>query len=138
MNDIICPNCKKVFKVDEAGFADILKQVRDHKFEEELKGRLQLAEKEKENALLLSEEKLKRTFQELLAKKDLEISGLKAKSEQDLTAQIARKDAELCRVVVPPVAAYTAPPLGTVVPPLLTSRIPGAPDDSIEHARSIS
>ncbi|MBL7900028.1 MAG: DUF2130 domain-containing protein [Crocinitomicaceae bacterium] len=98
MNDIICPNCKKVFKVDEAGFADILKQVRDHKFEEELKGRLQLAEKEKENALLLSEEKLKRTFQELLAKKDLEISGLKAKSEQDLTAQIARKDAELAEL----------------------------------------
>jgi len=26
MNDIICPNCKKAFKVDEAGFADILKQ----------------------------------------------------------------------------------------------------------------
>ena len=36
MNNIICPNCKKVFKVDEAGFADILKQVRDHQFEEEL------------------------------------------------------------------------------------------------------
>ena len=36
MNEIICPNCKKVFKVDEAGFADILKQVRDHQFEEEL------------------------------------------------------------------------------------------------------
>ena len=27
MNDIICPNCNKAFKVDEAGFADILKQV---------------------------------------------------------------------------------------------------------------
>lgn len=43
MNDIICPHCKKVFKVDEAGFADILKQVRDHRFEEELKDRLILA-----------------------------------------------------------------------------------------------
>jgi hypothetical protein len=36
MNEIICPKCKKTFKVDEAGFADILKQVRDHQFEEEL------------------------------------------------------------------------------------------------------
>jgi hypothetical protein len=36
MNEIICPNCKKAFKVDEAGFADILKQVRDHQFEEEI------------------------------------------------------------------------------------------------------
>jgi signal transduction histidine kinase len=36
MNEIICPKCKTAFKVDEAGFADILKQVRDHQFEEEL------------------------------------------------------------------------------------------------------
>ena len=47
MNDIICPHCKKVFKVDEAGFADILKQVRDHVFDKELHERLELAEKEK-------------------------------------------------------------------------------------------
>jgi hypothetical protein len=36
MNEIICPHCKKAFKIDEAGFADIVKQVRDHQFEEEL------------------------------------------------------------------------------------------------------
>jgi hypothetical protein len=47
MNEIICPNCKKAFKVDEAGFAAILKQVRDHQFEEELEKRLLLAEKDK-------------------------------------------------------------------------------------------
>ena len=47
MNDIICPNCKKAFKVDEAGFADILKQVRDQQFETEIKQRLEVAEKDK-------------------------------------------------------------------------------------------
>ena len=36
MNEIKCPNCNKAFKVDETGYADILKQVRDHQFEEEL------------------------------------------------------------------------------------------------------
>ena len=51
MNEIICPNCKKAFKVDESGFADILKQVRDHQFEEELEKRLLLAENDKENAI---------------------------------------------------------------------------------------
>ena len=56
MNEIICPNCKKAFKVDEAGFADIVKQVRDHQFEEELQNRLNLAEKEKESAIKLAEE----------------------------------------------------------------------------------
>ncbi len=29
MNEIFCPHCHKAFKVDEAGFADILKQVRE-------------------------------------------------------------------------------------------------------------
>ena len=55
MNEIICPNCKKVFKVDEAGFAGILKQVRDHQFAEEINNRLSLAEKEKESAVQLAE-----------------------------------------------------------------------------------
>lgn len=47
MNEIICPHCNKAFKVDESGFAEILKQVRDHQFEEELQKRLDLAEREK-------------------------------------------------------------------------------------------
>ena len=49
MNEIICPSCQKAFKVDEAGFANILKQVRDHQFDEELNQRLILAEKEKKS-----------------------------------------------------------------------------------------
>ena len=56
MNEIICPHCSKAFKIDEAGYADILKQVRDHAFEEQLQERLTLAEKEKENALALAKE----------------------------------------------------------------------------------
>ena len=79
MNDIICPNCKKTFKVDEAGFADILKQVRDHQFEEELQKRLTLAEKEKENAVKLAEANIKNSQQENLAKKESEIAEMKFK-----------------------------------------------------------
>jgi len=79
MNDIICPNCKKVFKVDEAGFADILKQVRDHQFEEELQKRLNLAEKEKENAVKLAEANIKNSLQEDLAKNESEIAEMKSK-----------------------------------------------------------
>jgi hypothetical protein len=55
MNEIICPNCNKAFKIDEAGFADIVKQIRDHQFEEELQNRLTLAEKEKQNAVTIAE-----------------------------------------------------------------------------------
>lgn len=98
MNEIICPNCKKVFKVDEAGFADILKQVRDHQFEEELQNRLNLAEKEKENAVKLAEANLKNSLQEDLAKKDKEIIELRAKNERELSVQLAKKEAEIAEM----------------------------------------
>lgn len=79
MNEIVCPHCKKAFKVDEAGFADILKQVRTHEFEMELHERLEMLEKEKENAVKLAEANLKNTIQADLAKKDAEVAALKAK-----------------------------------------------------------
>ncbi|MEO7983175.1 MAG: DUF2130 domain-containing protein [Bacteroidota bacterium] len=92
MNDIICPNCQKVFKVDEAGFADILKQVRDHKFEEELQTRLDIAEQEKENAVKLAEANLKNSLQAELSNKDKELLQLKASSERNLSEQLGGKD----------------------------------------------
>jgi hypothetical protein len=51
MHDIICPHCSTAFKIDEAGYADILKQVRDESFEQQLHERLALAEKNKRNAV---------------------------------------------------------------------------------------
>ena len=54
MQDIICPHCHKAFQVDEAGYANILQQVRDSAFEEQLHDRLALAEKEKDSALELA------------------------------------------------------------------------------------
>ena len=62
MNEIICPNCEKAFKVDKAGFADIVKQVRDHQFEEELANRLTLAENEKIVQLSLQKKRLKTLY----------------------------------------------------------------------------
>ncbi|MCK9452444.1 MAG: DUF2130 domain-containing protein [Bacteroidales bacterium] len=98
MNEIICPNCKKAFKVDEAGFADILKQVRDHQFEEELNNRLALAEKEKESAVELAKANTKNSLQEELAKKDKEITELKANSKSELIEKLAEKDSILAEL----------------------------------------
>ncbi|WP_103919410.1 DUF2130 domain-containing protein, partial [Candidatus Venteria ishoeyi] len=95
MNDIICPNCNKVFKVDEAGFADILKQVRDHKFEEELNNRLKLAEKEKVSAVRLAEANIKNSLQEELAKKDKLLSELKSESRNELAKKLAEKELKI-------------------------------------------
>jgi hypothetical protein len=98
MNEIICPNCKKAFKVDEAGFADILKQVRDHQFEEELNNRLVLAEKEKDSAVELAKANIKNSMQEELAKKDKELTELKAKSDSELAEKLAKKEAEIAEM----------------------------------------
>ncbi len=95
MKDIICPSCKKAFKVDEAGFADILKQVRDQQFEEELKTRLNLAEKEKESAVKLAEANLKNALQDELTKRDKEIAELKMKNDLVLVEKLAEKEREL-------------------------------------------
>ena len=58
MHEIICPHCSKAFKIDEAGYADILKQVRDGDFEKQLHERLELAEREKRDAIALAEAKV--------------------------------------------------------------------------------
>jgi len=88
--NIICPSCQKAFKIDEAGFADILKQVRDQHFEEELTKRLRIAETEKENAVKIAEAHLQNALQEKLIQKDKEFSILKTKSDSEL-AQMKSK-----------------------------------------------
>lgn len=82
MKDIICPHCHKAFKVDEAGYADILKQVRNSEFEEQLHQRLELAEKEKVNALELAKEKAGSEMQKAAAAKEAEIQELKARLDK--------------------------------------------------------
>lgn len=95
MNEIICPKCKTAFKVDEAGYGDILKQVRDHQFEEELNKRLSIAEEQKESAVELAVVKTKNSLQEELSNKDKEITELKANSKSELIEKLAEKDSEL-------------------------------------------
>lgn len=98
MNEIICPNCKKAFKIDEAGFADILKQVRDHEFEEELQKRESLLKKDKENAVQLAEERTKNALSSELAKKDIEIEKLKAEKTNEITTISSEKNIELAEL----------------------------------------
>jgi len=95
MKDIKCPNCSKAFKVDKAGFADILKQVRDQQFDKELNERLSLAEKDKNNAIKLAEEKAKNSFQEELKNKEIEIIKLKAENESSLSNNLLKKESEI-------------------------------------------
>ena len=92
MKEINCPNCNTAFKIDEAGYAAIQKQVRDHQFEKELGNRLSLAEKDKESAVKLAEAKIKGSLQEEIAKKNRELIELKAESSSELAKKLAEKE----------------------------------------------
>jgi hypothetical protein len=92
--EIICPHCKKAFKVDEAGFADILKQVRDHEFEQELLERVKLLEKDKESAVKLAEATVKSQLQAEVTKKDAEIAEIRAEQR----ARTLKRDAEIAEL----------------------------------------
>lgn len=87
MHEIICPHCSKAFKIDEAGYADILKQVRDGEFEQQLHERLEMAEQDKRNAIALAEAKLLNASQQVAAAKEAEIQTLKSKLEAGAMAQ---------------------------------------------------
>ena len=88
MNDIICPHCGKAFKIDEAGYADILKQVRDSDFEHQLHERLELAEREKLSAVELARAQLTAELQKHGAEREAEILRLKTQLE---AGEVARQ-----------------------------------------------
>lgn len=87
MNDIICPHCGKAFKIDEAGYADILKQVRDSDFEHQLHERLELAERDKLTAVELARAHMATELQKQTAAREAEIQSLKAKLQAEEVAR---------------------------------------------------
>ena len=94
MHEIICPNCKKAFKIDETGFSDILKQVRDKEFEKQLNERLELAEKEKLTAVELEKTKAAGALDKSVAAKDAKIQELNSKLEnREITQKLAINEA---------------------------------------------
>lgn len=99
MQEIKCPHCNKSFTMDEAGYADILNQVRTVEFEKDLHERLDAAEKQKLAEIALAEAKVTQKLKEETTKKDTELAQLKAKlenfdTEKKLAVQEAKSDLE--------------------------------------------
>ena len=94
MHEIICPHCDKAFKVDELGYAEILKQVRDGDFEKQLHERLELAEREKLSAVELAKANFSSDLQKTAAAKDAQIQELKSKLDaSEVTQKLAVTEA---------------------------------------------
>lgn len=87
MQEIKCPHCKKLFTMDEAGYADILGQVRTAEYEKDLHERLQVVNQQKMAEIALAEAKIAEKLRSEAAKKDTELAELKAKVENAATEQ---------------------------------------------------
>lgn len=104
MQEIKCPKCGEVFQVDEAGYAAIVKQVRDKEFNKELKEREAQFKIAKEDALEVAKTKAEKDLNQLIAQKDKEIADLQKKHDSEsnetkleianLNAQIAAAESE--------------------------------------------
>ena len=97
MNEIICPHCRKAFKIDEAGYADILKQVRESEFDQQLHMRLELAEQDQRTAVELARNEVSSELQKSATARDAEIQGLKAKLD---AGEVTLKLAELIACIL--------------------------------------
>ena len=87
MQEIKCPHCGKEFTLDEAGYADILQQVRDSAFEQQLHERLELAERDKRNALELARSEAAGALQRAAAEQQAELQRLQSKLDAEESAR---------------------------------------------------
>ena len=94
MNAIICSKCGNVFKEDDAGYADIIKQARDIEFEKELREREERFATDKKNAVEIAVARAKEDFEKRLSAKDALIADQKSKIEHaEIKEKLAVKDA---------------------------------------------
>ena len=102
MQEIKCPKCGEVFRVDESGYAAIVKQVRDKEFSKEIHEREERLEKEKDSAVKIAKAETAEGLKDEIAAKTAEISELKAKLEAEenkrklaVNEALAEKEREL-------------------------------------------
>ena len=99
MNEIRCPNCGKVFQVDEAGYAAIVSQVHNEQFEKELADRSAALRREMEASGKNALTELAMKHERELAAKDQEILRLRegaksAGTEKELAVKMAVQEKE--------------------------------------------
>lgn len=106
MNEIKCPNCGTIFKIDETEYDSIVKQIRDKEFEKEISLREQEHIKDKESAIKLAEAHLREELTKQLTERDLEITNLKnelktkeeqtqSKLEQEYKDELNKRELEI-------------------------------------------
>jgi len=93
MQEIKCPNCGKIFQVDESGYANILQQVRDREFDKELERRERELNEKRDRDLTIARMEQEKTYGEAMEKKNGELAERDRLIEQ-LRARIAGSETE--------------------------------------------
>lgn len=98
MNEIKCPHCGEVFKVDASGYADIVKQVRDAEFSRDLDERVKAVQREGEQALELERSRSTAALQKAESQRNAQLVEQKNTADQKLAQEVAKRDAELAEL----------------------------------------
>ena len=119
MHEIKCPKCGEIFQVDESGYAELLSQVRNEAFEEELHKRARELEDRNKDSIKMAKMEQEKSFAETIsdkdkeiAKKDMEIEKLKnrlamgdsekklavSEAVSDKDKELAARDAEIIKL----------------------------------------
>ena len=93
MHEIKCPKCGEIFQVDDSGYAQLLSQVRDEAFEEELHKRALAMEVKSKDDLKIARMEQEKSFSKVLNDKDKALADKEAEIQQ-LRNQIALNDSE--------------------------------------------
>lgn len=100
MHEIVCPHCQKAFTIDESGYADIAKQVRDHEFEQQLAEKIAVERREKDSALELEAARHADELHRSLAAKDSELQEIRSRltgAEDATKSAVTEAVAEVAR-----------------------------------------
>lgn len=98
MNEIKCPHCGEVFKVDASGYADIVKQVRDAEFSRDLDERVKAVQREGEQALELERSRSTAALQKAESQRDVQLVEQKNAAAQQLAQELAKRDAQIAEL----------------------------------------
>lgn len=101
MNEIKCPHCQTVFTIDENSYADIVSQVRNKEFEEDVHKQLEFAKKQFETEKALAKEQEKRlydeeraNFEQKILSLELALKNADVKEEKNVQEALHQKEKE--------------------------------------------
>ncbi len=101
MNEIKCPHCQTVFTIDEHSYADIVSQVRNKEFAEDVHKQLEFAKKQFETEKALAKEQEKRlydeeraNFEQKILSLELALKNADVKEEKNVQEALHQKEKE--------------------------------------------